>query len=104
MGKREWLLYGLLMIVELAFYWQGVFDVNHVLRVAVGLGAYLLARLTMRFVRASEDVKGVFEAVLRSLLLIWILEASWSIAFWVTALIGIRFFMERSKRNSRPKD
>ncbi len=80
MSKKELLLYCLLMIVELVLYWQGIADVSHVLRVAVGLGVYVGGRLIMRSMKASERVKDVFEAILLGLVLIWILEASWTTA------------------------
>jgi hypothetical protein len=97
LSKRESLLYGLLMIVELVLYWQGIVDVSHVFRVAVGLGIYVGGRLIMRSVKASERVKGVLEAVLLGLALIWILEASWTTALWVIGLIGIRLSCGKAK-------
>jgi purine-cytosine permease-like protein len=99
--KKDWLIYGLLLIGAFVSYQQGRLDAEHMLRVTVGVVTYLLAQFGIRFVRVSEEAKSAFMAILLSLLLIWILDASLSTALWVIALVGLRFFTQRARRDPR---
>lgn len=99
MGKKEWLVCGILTIGSLLLYQQGRLDTHQVLRVIVGFAVYVLSQLGIRHVRVSVDLKNAFMAILLSVLLIWILDASLSAALCVFGLVGIRFLLERSKRN-----
>jgi succinate dehydrogenase/fumarate reductase cytochrome b subunit len=97
LSKKQWLVYGALITGLLLFYWQVVPD-TRVLRTIVGVCVYVLSQLGIGVLRVSQSFKKSFMAILLSILLIWILDASLSTALCVFALVGIRVFAER--RNS----
>ena len=86
MSKKEWLVYGALITGLLLFYWQVVPD-TRVLRTIVGVCVYVLSQLGIGVLRVSQSFKKSFMAILLSILLIWILDASLSTALCVFALV-----------------
>ena len=99
MVKKDWLIYGLPHRSICLLSARSARCGTHV--VTVGVVTYLLAQFGIRFVRVSEEAKSAFMAILLSLLLIWILDASLSTALWVIALVGLRFFTQRARRDPR---